>query len=110
MEVVTDASKLQIAYKDVVKESFESQEDRLFGIYFHLLMGTIENEDELTEALDGLINSGQVDHLMREKIKDAAEIFFKTAKEEGLFEGLQKVLNEHPILVPTGRTLRPDRV
>ena len=110
MEVVTDASKLQIAYKEVVKESFESQEDRLFGIYFHLLMGTIENEDELTEALDGLINSGQVDHLMREKIKDAAEIFFKTAKEEGLFEGLQKVLNEHPILVPTGRTLRPDRV
>lgn len=110
VEVVTDDSKLQIAYKEVLKESFDSQEERLFGIYFHLLMGVIEAANELDKALDIFIVSGQIDVSMRGDIKAAAEMYFTVAEEKDLLVGVQKVLNEHAILVPTGKILRPDKV
>lgn len=109
-EVVSETSKFQIAFRKVQKERFSSQEERLFGIYFHTLMGAIEDASQIPNRLDMLIKQGLVDHSTRKKIEETAGVFFEEGEAIGLFNGVHKVLNERSILLPSGKLLIPDKV
>jgi len=109
-EVVNEASKFQIAFRKIQKERYTSQAERLFGIYFHALMGAIEDANQISYKLDVLINQGIVDRSMRKKIEEAAKVFFIKARAIGLFDRIKKVFNERPILLPSGKLIVPDKV
>jgi ATP-dependent exoDNAse (exonuclease V) beta subunit len=47
---------------------------------------------------------------MRTKIEATAKVFFQQGEAIGLLEGIQKVLNERPILLPSGKLFIPDKV
>jgi ATP-dependent exoDNAse (exonuclease V) beta subunit len=109
-EVVNETSKFQIAFRKVQKERYTSQDERLFGVYFHALMGEIENSSEIDTTLSQLVDRGVVDMSMRTKIEATAKVFFQQGEAIGLLEGIQKVLNERPILLPSGKLFIPDKV
>ena len=109
-EVINETSKFQIAFRKVQKEHHTSQEERLFGIYFHTLIGAIENASQIQDKLEMLIKQGLVDSSSRKKIEESARVFFKEGKAIGLFNGVHKVLNERSILLPSGKLLIPDKV
>lgn len=109
-EVVNETSKFQIAFRKVQKEHYASQEERLFGIYFHALMGAIDDASQIHETLDILIKQGIVDSSLRKKIEATAQVFFEHGGAIGLFDGIHKVLNERSILLPSGKLFIPDKV
>jgi len=109
-EVVNETSKFQIAFRKVQKERHASQEERLFGIYFHALMGAIEDESQIQDSLDRHIKQGLVDSSLRKKIEETAQMFFDQGVAIRLFDGVHKVLNESSILLPSGKLLIPDKV
>ena len=109
-EVVNETSKFQIAFRKVQKEHYASQEERLFGIYFHALMGAIDDASQIHEKLDILIKQGIVDSSLRKKIEATAQVFFEHGGAIGLFDGIHKVLNERSILLPSGKLFIPDKV
>ena len=109
-EVVNESSVFQIAFKERLKEDHSSQEERLFGVYFHLLMAKVDTVETIDDALGVLIENGLVQVSMKAKLIDAAHTFFKIASENKLYSGVEKVLNEHPILLPTGKIFIPDKV
>lgn len=109
-EVATDGSKLNIAYKGIEKEFFEDQSDRLFGIYFHLLMAETKDSEGIKKSLSKLVDSGKIESKMSHAIEDAAVAFYRSASNKGIFDDLEKVIDEHPILLPSGKMLRPDKV
>jgi hypothetical protein len=109
-EVINETSKFQIAFRKVQKEHHSSQEERLFGIYFHTLIGAIENASQIQDKLEMLIKQGLVDSSSRKKIEETARVFFNEGKAIGLFDGISKVLNERSILLPSGKLLIPDKV
>ena len=47
---------------------------------------------------------------MRTKIEATAKVFFQQGEAIGLLEGIQKVLNERQILLPSGKLFIPDKV
>jgi ATP-dependent helicase/nuclease subunit A len=47
---------------------------------------------------------------MRDSLLEVASCFFDVANEKDLYKNAEKILNEHPILLPSGNTLRPDKV
>ena len=109
-EVVNESSVFQIAFKEKHKEEHGSQEERLFGVYFHALMASVDTIDALESALSALINNGIVQVSMRDSLLEVASCFFDVANEKDLYKNAEKILNEHPILLPSGNTLRPDKV
>ena len=109
-EVVNEASKPQIAFRKVQEEQHSSQEERLFGIYFHALMGAIQDSSDIEYAMTQLIEQGIIDNSFRKKLEEAAKLFFEKGATIGLFDGIKKVLNERPILLPSGKLLIPDKV
>ena len=109
-EVVNESSVFQIAFKERLKEDHSSQEERLFGVYFHLLMAKVDTVETIEGALDVLIENGLVQISMKGQLIDTAHAFFKVASENKLYIGVEKVLNEHPILLPTGKIFIPDKV
>ena len=109
-EVVNESSKFQIAFRKTQTEHSSSQEERLFGIYFHALMGAVDDLSQIQSALDMLINQGLVDNSLRRKIEEAAHRFFDEGNASGLFDRVQKVFNERSILLPSGQLFIPDKV
>ena len=109
-EVVNESSKFQIAFRKPQTEQYSSQQERLFGIYFHSLMGAVDDASQIQNALDMLINQGLVDNSVRRIIEDTAHRFFIEGNAIGLFDGVQKVFNERSILLPSGQLFIPDKV
>ena len=107
---MNESSKFQIAFRKTQTEHSSSQEERLFGIYFHALMGAVDDLSQIQSALDMLINQGLVDNSLRRKIEEAAHRFFDEGNASGLFDRVQKVFNERSILLPSGQLFIPDKV
>ena len=73
-------------------------------------MGTIKNSSDIEDAMVQLIEQGIIDHSTRKKIEETANAFFEKGATIGLFDGIKRVLNERPILLPFGKLLIPDKV
>ena len=73
-------------------------------------MASVDTIGALESALSALINNGIVQVSMRDSLLEVASCFFDVATEKDLYKNAEKILNEHPILLPSGNTLRPDKV
>ena len=73
-------------------------------------MGAIQDSSDIEYAMIQLIDQGIIDNSFRKKLEEAAKAFFEKGATIGLFDGIKKVLNERPILLPSGKLLIPDKV
>ena len=106
--------KDRLWYPDIVFRKARKEEmpleDQLFGNYFHLLMAECDKVDLVDKKLDELIKNGGVDKAFYEKLKRAANSFFKSSEKAKLFDGALEVINEELILIDEGITKRPDKI
>lgn len=81
-----------------------------YGQLVHQLLAQIKNTDELEEALATLLLEGTIAtddmHILTRKI----EALWRNARVKSWFSGAWEVKNEAAIILPAGKTVRPDRV
>ena len=104
--------KDRLWYPDIVfrKKEEAPLEDQLFGNYFHLLMSKCDSLSLVDETLVSLVNIGAIDNVFFEKLRLAANSFFKSSEKANLFDGALEIINEELILIDEGITKRPDKI
>ena len=101
---------VKLILDDDSDEDYSTQEERLFGIYFHQFMAEINDSSEMSEVLSRYQSNDAFDTSILLKMKDAAQLFFEIANNKGFFEESVKVYNEQSILINGANTLRPDKI
>jgi len=91
-------------------ESYESQEERLFGNYFHQFMSEVNTADDIPGVSKRMKLDDQTDRKLLQSVIESAECFFIAAQSNGFFKNVTKILNEQSILIPPSKVLRPDKV
>jgi len=105
-----DSTSIQLILSDETDETFNSQEERLFGIYFHQYMSDIDDASQLNDVYAIYRNNDTIDPEILEKLHKAACLFFEKATDKNLFNEVSKVHNEQSILIPGSADLRPDKI
>jgi len=109
-DIEIDSSMVKLILDDDSDEDYSTQEERLFGIYFHQFMAEINDSSEMSEVLSRYQSNDAIDTSILLKMKDAAQLFFEIANNKGFFEESIKVYNEQSILINGANTLRPDKI
>lgn len=109
-DIPVDSSKVELILGDVDRESYHSQEERLFGIYFHQFISEINTVEEIPEVLKKYQENDLVDSALLEGMVKSAYLFFEGAAKSALFESVINVYNEQSILIPKSKFLRPDKI
>lgn len=105
-----DSKSIQLILSDETDETFHSQEERLFGIYFHQYMSDIDDASQLNDVYSIYRNNDTIDPEILEKLHKEACLFFEKATDKNLFNEVSKVHNEQSILIPGSADLRPDKI
>ena len=100
-------------YPDIVFQ--QAREDVLpqnikYGNAFHLLISLMEEPSILHETLEHLIQSGEIDAELSERLTHDTKDFFSKAEELSLNENIIEELNEVAILAGDNELIRPDKI
>ena len=105
-----EGSKVKLILGDDSDEEFSTQEERLFGIYFHQFMSEINDVSEISKVLLQYQSNDAIDGAVLLKMKVAAQLFFEKANKKEFFKESVKVYNEQSILINGSNALRPDKI
>lgn len=109
-DIEIEGSKVKLILGDDSDEDYSTQEERLFGIYFHQFMSEIDDVSEMSEVLLQYQSNDAIDGSVLLKMKVAAQLFFEKANKKEFFKGSVKVYNEQSILINGSNALRPDKI
>ncbi len=85
-------------------------EERQFGVQFHLLMSAIQDVDDIDDQIEAFIRSGQVDAGNASKLRlRIREILAFPAYLE-LLDGAREILREASIIASSSEVIRPDQI
>ena len=84
--------------------------DREWGILIHQLLKEIRHAEALEYVLQETVEKGLIQDHELDVFKTNLEKVIYHPKLYPLFSSQGEIFNEHDILVPNGKTLRPDRV
>ena len=105
-----DTTTIPLILNDVIEETFNDQEERLFGIYFHQYMADVNDFGELKQVHAVYEKNDAIDREILNKINKSANLFFEKAYEKSLFKDVLKIYNERTILIQDSADLRPDKI
>ena len=105
-----DTTTIPLILNDDIEETFNDQEERLFGIYFHQYMADVNDFGELKQVHAVYEKNDAIDREILNKINKSANLFFEKAYEKSLFKDVLKIYNERTILIQDSADLRPDKI
>ncbi len=109
-DIEIEGSKVKLILGDDLGEDYSTQEERLFGIYFHQFMSEINDLSEISELVLRYQSNDAIDGSILLKMKEAAQLFFEKAHKKGFFDRTIQVYNEQSILINGSNALRPDKI
>ncbi|RCL72084.1 MAG: hypothetical protein DBW72_06510 [Flavobacteriales bacterium] len=105
-----DTTTIPLVLNDDIDDTFNAQEERLFGIYFHQYMADINDFGELKKVHAIYEKNDAIDREILIKINKSANLFFDKANEKNLYKDVLKIYNERTILIQDSADLRPDKI
>jgi ATP-dependent exoDNAse (exonuclease V) beta subunit len=92
------------------KYAFSSDGRREYGVLLHEIIGKIHTAANMDETLETYCISGDITAAEKQNMRNMLSRFLSRSDVAGWYSGEYRVLNEVEILLPGGRTSRPDRV
>jgi len=81
-----------------------------YGVLVHRVMSSIEKAGDAGRAVEKFHAEGIISEAEKQKLMDEIRLLLEVREIAEFFTGDYKVMNEHEIILPSGETLRPDRV
>jgi len=108
---VPGGDRIRISLRNVDKMS-ESASSRLHGIIMHDIFAAVRTADDVEDAVDDAVLSGDISASERETVLAEVRKRLAMAAAEGFrwFDGSCRIICEVPVLSPGGVERRPDRV
>ncbi len=92
-------------------ELIDKQISRInYGILVHSILAAIAKTDEIDSAIEGIVFEGLISAGDKIKLKEEIRQILSVSEISELFDSSYTVMAEREIILPTGETLRPDRV
>lgn len=88
----------------------EGEEMRMRGIAMHGILSRIEREEDIEKAVRSAVDEGSVSRQESREVTAILSAMIASVRPRHWFDGTYMLMNEVPILVPSGDTYRPDRV
>lgn len=89
---------------------FDYEKHINYGTIIHDILKNIKTTSDKENALLSMIAEGRINSSEKENISKKIDSLFATQEAQEWFNGTWEVKNERAILMPDGKTKRPDRV
>ena len=81
-----------------------------YGTLMHEMLSHITTSQDTDKALEIMTNSGHITRYEAEILRSAMDKMMAISGVQKLFNHPGTIVNEHPVICPDGKNLRPDRV
>lgn len=95
--------------KELISDQFLSEERR-YGNQFHLIISRINSPDEIEDALNDMLQLGEIEHEFVETLRSDLKQLFGSKEYQALFENATEILSEQGFIVGPNEILRPDKI
>lgn len=103
--------KIKSPHQDTWKDNINFSESLLnFGTIMHNFLQKLSKPEDEDNLILELIHSGKITHRESDTIRQTMQRFWKLPHIDQWFFTKGKIWNETTILLPTGKSYRPDRV
>ena len=102
--------EIAISETDIVGHEQALSAEQRIGNQFHLAIGLINKPNEISQFIDELTLSGEIESENTQKVKDYVIQFFAHPEVQELYEDGEEFLAEQSIIIDEDSTKRPDKI
>lgn len=109
-DTLFDRSKIKIAQKSALLWDTQKESAIEYGTILHEILAYINSHRDIETALEKAVLEGLITKEKRNSFAETIKSIVNHTQLEDYFNPKHKIFNERALLVPNGRTLKPDKL